>query len=235
VVSLDAWKIDITDKITSASVSEIVSRYRAGDSAYNGLVKINSSSNEVESVKLVPANIGAAAFSGVDLNASYKFKVTEGEVGLSIYGTYMNKANETSPSGMVSKKVGTMVEPDGSTPVIGADSGGVIVRWKHLASTSYTSGPWKVTLSQNYYSGYRTGPRAWDDEPHYVKAQSTYDIQGSYTGVKNLKLTAGVKNLADKSPPMYVPVSNQFAAGYDISMYDPRSRFVYLSANYKFN
>ena len=235
VVSLDAWKIDITDKITSASVSEIVSRYRAGDSAYNGLVKINSASNEVESVKLVPANIGAAAFSGVDLNASYKFKVTEGEVGLSIYGTYMNKANETSPSGMVSKKVGTMVEPDGSTPVIGADSGGVIVRWKHLASTSYTTGPWKVTLSQNYYSGYRTGPRAWDDEPHYVKAQSTYDIQGSYTGVKNLKLTAGVKNLADKSPPMYVPVSNQFAAGYDISMYDPRSRFVYLSANYKFN
>lgn len=234
-VSLDAWKIDINDKITSASVSEIVSRYRAGDSAYKGLVKVNASSNEVESVKLVPANIGSAAFSGIDVNASYKFKIAQGEVGMSIYGTYMNKANETSPSGMVSKKVGTMVEPDGITPVIGADSGGVIVRWKHLASTSYTTGPWKVTLSQNYYTGYQTGARQWDDEPHYVKAQSTFDIQGNYSGIKNLRLTAGIKNLTDKNPPMYVPVSNQFAAGYDISMYDPRSRFVYLSANYKFN
>ena len=52
--------------------------------------------------------------------------------------------------------------------------------------------------------------------------------------MKNVRLTMGVKNVFDKNPPMYIPVSNQFAAGYDISMYDPRSRFAYISASYKF-
>ena len=54
------------------------------------------------------------------------------------------------------------------------------------------------------------------------------------TGVKNLTLAVGARNLFDKNPPIYVPVSNQFQAGYDISQYDPRARFVYLAANYKF-
>ena len=44
----------------------------------------------------------------------------------------------------------------------------------------------------------------------------------------------GVGNLFDKDPPLYIPVSNQFQSGYDVTHYDPRGRFVYLSANYKF-
>ena len=43
-----------------------------------------------------------------------------------------------------------------------------------------------------------------------------------------------MKNLFDEDPPIYVPVANQFQAGYDVSLYDPRSRFIYGSVNYKF-
>lgn len=232
-IALDAWHINIKDKITTASAQEIVSRFRAGDAAYAGLVTLNPVTGEVDKVKVVSANIGSADYAGLDVNAAYRMKLDKGALNFSLYGTLMNRANETSPSGAVSRKVGTMVEEDG-TPVIGADSGGVIVRWKHLLSASYETGPWRYTLQQNFYTGYRTGNNQLDDEPHYVPNQATYNMQVAYSGIKNLRVSLGVKNLLDSNPPLYVPASNQFAAGYDISMYDPRGRFAYLSANYRF-
>lgn len=234
-VSLDLWNINISDKINTPSTQEIVSRYRSGDSAYNNLVTVDPATGQVVQTKSVLANIGSASYSGVDVNAAYKMKLEQGNMNFSLYGTYMNKADETSSSGTVSKRVGTMVDANGD-PVIGADSGGVIVRWKHLLSASYETGAWRYTLSQNFYTGYRTGDQQGGDYlPNYVPNQATYNAQIAYSGVKNLRMTLGVKNLFDKNPPLYIPVSNQFAAGYDISMYDPRARFVYLSANYKFN
>ena len=48
------------------------------------------------------------------------------------------------------------------------------------------------------------------------------------------KLDVQQGNLFDKDPPIFIPTSNQFQAGYDVTMYDPRARTVYLSAAYKF-
>ena len=39
----------------------------------------------------------------------------------------------------------------------------------------------------------------------------------AFNGIKNLKLAIGVKNLFDKDPPLFIPTSNQFQAGYDAS------------------
>ena len=52
---------------------------------------------------------------------------------------------------------------------------------------------------------------------------SLFDVQGSYTGIKNLTLTLGVKNVFDTNPP----ATNQrisFQAGYDPQVYDARAR-----------
>ena len=69
--------------------------------------------------------------------------------------------------------------------------------------------------------------------PRTVGSLSLWDLQGTYTGFKNTKLTLGVKNLFDTNPPS----SNQqatFIVGFDPSYYDPRARFVYGSVSYKF-
>jgi iron complex outermembrane receptor protein len=49
-----------------------------------------------------------------------------------------------------------------------------------------------------------------------------------------LTLAVGVRNLFDKQPGNFIPVSNQFQAGYDISQYDPRGRFAYVTLGYQF-
>jgi iron complex outermembrane recepter protein len=230
--SFDYWKLDVNGIITAPSTQEIVSRFRAGDAAYKDLVVLTAD-GQVDLTKAVNANVGSAKLQGVDVDINAKFAVPGGSLGLNLNGTYMIKYDQTSPGGTISRKVGTIVEANGD-PVLEADGGGVVLRWKHRLAATYTSGPWAVTLAQNFYTGYRTGDRQIDGEPNFVPDQSIYDMNLTYTGIKSLRLAVGVKNLFDKNPPIFVPVSNQFQAGYDISLYDPRSRFVYMSANYKF-
>lgn len=230
--SIDYWQMNVSDMITTPSSQEIVSRYRSGDAAYAGLVTLNGN-GEVDQIKAVLANVGSAKLSGIDIDVNARFPLAGARVDVGLVGTYMIKFNQVSPSGTVSHKVGTIVEPNGD-PVIDADSGGVVLRWKHRLSATYSTGPWAVTLAQNFYTGYRTGDRQIDGVENYVKAQTLYDLGVTYTGIKNLRLGLGVKNIFDKNPPIFVPVSNQFQAGYDITQYDPRARTVFASANYKF-
>ena len=231
-ITADYWKIDVNGIITAPSTQEIVSRFRAGDPAYAGLVVLTAD-GQVDSTREINANVGSAKLEGIDVDVNAKFAVPGGNLNVNLNGTYMIKYDQTSPGGTISRKVGTMVEANGD-PVLEADGGGVVLRWKHKLSATYTTGPWGITLAQNYYTGYRTGDRQIDGVPNFVPDQSIYDMNVSYTGIKNLRLAVGVKNLLDKNPPIYVPASNQFQAGYDISLYDARARFVYGSVNYKF-
>jgi iron complex outermembrane receptor protein len=84
-----------------------------------------------------------------------------------------------------------------------------------------------------YQSSYTDNQTDLDDNERTVGTLSLWDIQGSYTGIKNLKFVLGVKNLFDRDPP----VTNQqytFQSGFDPSYYDARARFVYGSVNWKF-
>jgi iron complex outermembrane receptor protein len=234
-VALDYFDIRVSDIIAAPSAQEVVSRFRAGDPAFAGLVKLVPGSNEIDSIIQTLQNVGTAKVRGVDIEASWRLPLGPGKLDLALSGTYMIQFDQTSPGGALSHKVGTIVEPDG-TPVLSSTAGindGVVLRWKHHLSATWTQGPWAVTLAQNYYRGYRDG-NDLNDNPHRVPSQALYDLQVGWTGVKNLRLAVGVRNLFDKDPPLFVPTSNQFQAGYDITMYDPRARFVYASAAYKF-
>ncbi len=233
-VALDYFNIRVKDIISTPSAQEVVSRFRAGDAAFQGLVTLSPGTNDIDSIIQTLQNVGSAKTQGIDLDASYRQNIGPGKLDLSLSGTYMIKFDQTSPGGAVSRKVGTMVEPDG-TPVLTTNGvqDGVVLRWKHYLSATWSQGPWALTLAQNFYKGYRDGDDL-EGNPHRVPDQSIYDMQVAFTGVKNLRLALGVKNVFDKDPPIFIPTSNQFQAGYDITMYDPRARFVYLSASYKF-
>ena len=135
-------------------------------------------------------------------------------------------------SGAISQKVGTIVEADG-TPVLGADAGGVVLRWKHALSFTYTMGSWSGTVTQNFSKGYRAG-NDLNDDPVFIGDQSLFDLNLTYRGIKNLTLGVGAKNIFNTQPDTFVPVSNQFQAGYDVTQYDPRGRVIYVNASYKF-
>lgn len=229
-IGVDLFQITIKDIIQTPGAQEVVSRFRAGDPAFAGLVVLNGS--DIDTVTTVTSNLGTAEVEGVDLFASYRQNLGAGRLDVSLNGTYMSKFEQTSPSGALSRKVGTIVEPDG-TPVLGADGGGVVLRWKHALSFGYTQGAWTGTFVQNYTAGYRGG-NDLRDNPTFIGAQSIFDANVAYRGVKGMTLSLGVKNLLNTQPDVFVPASNQFQSGYDVTQYDPRGRMVYLGANYKF-
>jgi iron complex outermembrane receptor protein len=102
-------------------------------------------------------------------------------------------------------------------------------------------GPWDVLVAQNYQHGYEDIPGTFEDtedptfKPRRVGSYETYDLQGSYTGFKNIKLTLGAKNIFNRDPP-YTNAGGQnfFQSGYDPGYADPRGRFIYGSITYSF-
>ncbi|NGZ85975.1 TonB-dependent receptor [Duganella aceris] len=230
-IGVDFFRINIRDLLATPSAQEVVSRFRAGDPAYAGLVTLNG--NDIVSIRQTLSNTGDAVVRGVDLFANWKDNFSFGKLEANLNGTYMDTFDQTSPGGDISHKVGTIVDGDGN-PVIGAQNGGVVLRWKHQLAGTWSKGPWSTTLIQNYRSGYQVG-HDLNDNKVFISADATYDANVTFRGIKNLTLALGVKNLFDKQPdPIGTAVTNQFQSGYDINQYDPRGRLVYVTAGYKF-
>lgn len=230
--ALDYFNIDVKDYIQNPSAQLLVSRFRAGDPAYANLVTLDAAGN-VDTIDQRLSNTGGAKVSGIDVDLRWRESYGLGRLDVNLLGTYMIKFDETTPSGAISPKIGAIVDITGA-PVSGAENGGVVLRWKHVLSGTWSSGPWAFTLTQNFATGYEAGNRQIDGLRHFMPALTLYDANIAFTGVKNLRLAVGARNLFDKDPPIFVPASNQFQAGYDIAQYDPRGRFIYVTAGYRF-
>jgi iron complex outermembrane receptor protein len=68
--------------------------------------------------------------------------------------------------------------------------------------------------------------------PPQARVGSFYDVDLflAYEGIRNLKLTANVRNALNKRPP-YDP---SFSSGIDFTQFDARGRFFTAGATYTF-
>ena len=124
-------------------------------------------------------------------------------------------------------------------PLNAVSGGGILFRWKHQLNFDWSKDAYGATLTQNFQTGYYDN---WPCNegfssvcaPAHVGSLSTWDLQGSYAGVKNLTLRVGVKNLFNKLPPEALTLGQYFQAGYDPSYYDAHGRNLYVTGVYKF-
>ena len=89
-------------------------------------------------------------------------------------------------------------------------------------------GPWATTLAQRFKSGYTD-----QGGENQVGSYSLFDLSVTWTGLKNLTVTAGVNNLFDTDPPRSVQ-STTFQRGFDPRFTDPIGRAFMFRAAYKF-
>jgi iron complex outermembrane receptor protein len=170
-------------------------------------------------------NIGAQRIQGLDLEGHYRTPTQSwGRLSFNLSGTYFLRYDSQNPDGTWTGNVGNQFN---------SVVNGVIPRWKHYASLTWDQGPWSATLAQTYQTSYTDTSTDFDGNLRTVGSMSLWDMQGSYSGFRNLTITLGVKNLFDTNPPATNQIGN-FPAGFDTSYYDPRARFVYTSVNYKF-
>ena len=64
-----------------------------------------------------------------------------------------------------------------------------------------------------------------------VEKWHTFDLQASFTGIRNLRLTGGVRNLTNEEPPFY---NSESSGGYDTFTHSIIGRFYYARATFTF-
>lgn len=180
-------------------------------------------------IDLVKENRGRLRTSGLDLVAELRGLKTEwGTWGARLAGTWvLQSEQQTAPGDPYVSNLGRFV------------TDGVVQRWRHRLTIDWEWGAYSLMLGNSYMSGYDDQNSAIDTDSgsvvaaNRVAAYSLWDLSGAWAVTRELKLRAGVQNLLNTSPPF----SNQayyFINGYDPSYTDPRGRFYYLSATYRF-
>ncbi len=107
----------------------------------------------------------------------------------------------------------------------------IIPRWRHYATGTWEFQRWAFTLANSYTSGYVDNNSKKQD--NMVGAYRTWDFYTTYSGIKNLTLMGGVRNLFDRDPPF----SNQnqnFQVGYEPKFTNPAGRSIFGKLVWKF-
>ena len=227
-LSIDWFKINLKNAITNG-ISPLTILGDLGQ--FGGLVTRAPAEpgsplpGRILSILQTYINLGAEKIQGYDIEGHYRTPIQSwGRLAFDLSGTYYSKYDAQNADGSFAGQIGT---------AYGTVVTGVIPRWKQYAALTWDLGPWSATLANTYQTSYTDQQTDLDGNFRTVGALSIWDVQGSYTGLKNWKFTLGVKNLFDRDPP----VSNQqstFIVGFDPSYYDPRARFVYGSVTYTF-
>jgi iron complex outermembrane receptor protein len=222
--SLDYWNIEKRDLISKLGAEVIL----ADLDKYGELVH-RDEDGYIEYIELHKANRGKQKASGIDISLAWAgLKTDWGIWGARLNGTLtLTSKEQTGDGDPFISNLGRFFND------------GAVQRWRHTVTLDWEQGPVGASLSNSYLSSYADQNNAPDENAEQyvkfnrVKAYSLWDLQGRWQATTALTLRAGVKNLLDTPPPF----SNQayfYLSGYDPSYADPRGRFYYLSAQYRF-
>ena len=227
-LEVDYWKIDKTATIGSLDPSTILGdtdRFAANiirgpvDPAYPGVP------GPIDHVLGWQQNLGGLKTSGVDVDMRLRTQVTAyGKLDFAISGTYIIDWQQQLDGVNWISGVGRIVP---------SFAVGAVPRWRHYATLNWTLGPWGATLAQNFSGSYIDVYPNPAGDPRSVGAYELWNLQGTYSGLRNVTLTAGIKNLFDRAPPF----SNQdgwMQTGYNPLYSDPLGRVFYASVRYAF-
>lgn len=229
-VSVDYWDIRRDGTVQSLALSDLVKNYTLfpgnfGRDAAGNLVAIDSRW----------VNAGQTITKGVDINARLQGRLTDARWAVVLDGSYLleKKSRLIASAPYSASEVGVFTR-----------AGDLGLRWKHSLTGTYTRGAWTGTLQHLYRSGYTDAvlpgvangtivPPNWNPK---VKAYQLWNTSVSYSGIRNLTLTAGVKNLLDKDPPFSAAYDSNTGAGssWEPRVADPRGRSYTVQIDYKF-
>ena len=90
-----------------------------------------------------------------------------------------------------------------------------------------------MTLAQSFRSGYTDELPLPDGSLHRVGSYSVWDAQWAWAASEAASVRIGVRNMLDRDPP-FTNQGNASQVGYDPGYADPRGRFWYVSATWRF-
>ncbi len=220
---LGYFDIKISNGIKSLTGDDILKDWfskRTGPTASTSVYAnrlIRNTAGYLDYVNASLENVGQTRVSGFDLGARYRISTGYGVFTPSWEATYLTKSSETNVvTNEVEETLGKYVR------------GGPALRLKQNFSLDWDQGDWAGAVRYFLQSGYKDY-----DEVGKVPSYDLWSMQAQYKGIKNVVLTVGVLNLADKKPPKTVQ-EDYFQVGFDPTYADVKGRSFYVRAGYKF-
>jgi iron complex outermembrane receptor protein len=223
-LAIDYWRIEKKDAIGSVTADVILAN-RNDLTLYNRYIARfhRSPIGTTLFVDQPLENLGGLKTSGWDFDAKMRFNPAFARVTASFVGTYLTewKVQQGKDFPYVSYLGNSF------------NGGNAYPRWTHVASVDFERGPWLATIEQTYSSGWVEA--FLGGGTHDISAVSRVNLAVKYSGIRNIGIKLGVRNVADELPP-YTDVSSNgsHAAGWANAVADPRGRFWYGVVTYSF-
>lgn len=226
----DLWQIRREGTIQSLGLTTIVANYTLFPDNF-----IRDAAGNIAKIDQRWVNAGETITRGLDLSARANGTMGPGRWTLLAEGTrLMDKRSRLIASAPFSdSEVGVFTR-----------AGDLGLRWKHNIVASWTQNVWTTTVVQRYRAGYKdfvlpgvaNGSIVPPNFNPDVAAYQLWDMSVRYTGVKNMGLTVGVKNLFDRNPPFSSTYDSNTGAGssWEPRVADPRGRAFTVTLDYKF-
>ena len=171
-------------------------------------------------------NLGHYKTSGLDFTAAWRSVATEyGRFSIAWQATYVLEYEyQLESGGAYNNNLGTYF------------NGKPISRYRQVLNLGWQQGAWLVNLVNRYTRGYNDQNDPEWVAPEYfnrVDAVNTWDLAATWSGIKNLSVTAGLMNMFNQDPPF----SNTIAStqvGFDYRHGNPIGRAFLLRAVYTF-
>ena len=225
--SVDFWSIAVDDVIGAFTLSELLQRQTAPFATQQ---LIRNAAGTIVLADLRATNTGSRRTQGIEVALRAGFDAAGGVLSAGLDGTYL-----------VRKKV-KLFQPQAFFSELGVFSltGDLGLRWKHSAFVTYSNEDFTFSFSQIYRDGYanqalpasRTRPNFNDRVKPYI----IYNTSFSVDIAKQLRLTAGVKNIFNTDPPFAITYDSNTGAGssWEPRVADPRGRSFTMTAEVKF-
>jgi len=251
-VEIDYWSVEITNQVGGVSqdlaFAEATTTY---DSSFVAHPDPNDASRNLIHYISQSVNLGTTKTSGYDWRVDLSNDLSFGTLRSSIQGTYIAENTYT--------RAGTVDDFTSSLGRYGEDQE-VVFRNQINAQTTLSHGDFAHTIRMSYRSGYRDAVEtvtrgtianpvmetfydssgtqqtrmAQENVQLKIPSHATFNYKFDYFGFENTVITAGVKNIFDKAPPMTLGDAEGHLVGYEGRYYDQFLRTYYLSVDYSF-
>jgi iron complex outermembrane receptor protein len=234
-MTLDFYRVTISNQITTLSTSTIYKNY----STFTDLYHLNSSGSlSVAGDRSCDAGItaptcgyilrtiqnsGGVTTNGVDASVNYTINSAFGRFRTGLEATWVSQYK---------------LQPYRAAAwqnIRGDYSGGYepVLAWQHLLTLDWSKGMWGGGVSNHYESGYTDQNPDAGGNTRKVGAYSTWNVYGSWKATKQVSLLVGVRNLFD-TKPSFSNQTDEWQQGYNPVLADPAGRALYGKVTLEF-